>query len=94
MSKVGIKSRDMGRLAEYREYLRRHPRLTYLFAELTDRCNLACLHCGSSCGGGEGRLLDTKLLLRTLGEVAEDFEPRTVMICLTGGEPLDRKSVV
>ncbi|MBQ9901455.1 MAG: radical SAM protein [Clostridia bacterium] len=88
MSKVGIKSRDMGRLAEYREYLRRHPRLTYLFAELTDRCNLACLHCGSSCGGGEGRLLDTKLLLRTLGEVAEDFEPRTVMICLTGGEPL------
>ena len=87
-SKAEIKSRDMHRLAEYRDYLRSHPRLTYLFAELTDRCNLACLHCGSSCGGGNGRSLDTRLLLRTLEEVAEDFEPRSVMICLTGGEPL------
>lgn len=83
-----IKTRDMRRLAEYRNYLRAHPRLTYLFVELTDRCNLACLHCGSSCGGGEGRILDTGLLLRTLEEVAGNFEPRSVMICLTGGEPL------
>ena len=86
-SKTEIKSRDMHRLAEYRETLRSHPRLTYLFAELTDCCNLSCLHCGSSCGG-KGRYLDTRLLLRTLEEVAEDFEPRSVMICLTGGEPL------
>ena len=83
-----IKTRDMHRLAEYREYLRSHPRLTYLFAELTDRCNLSCLHCGSSCGDGRGRNLDTALLLRTLEDVSQDFEPRTVMICLTGGEPL------
>lgn len=78
----------MSRLAEYRDYLRLHPKLTYLFAELTDLCNLSCLHCGSSCGGSRGRFLNTELLSRTLGEVAEDFEPRTVMICLTGGEPL------
>ena len=77
----------MHRLAEYREYLRKHPRLTYLFVELTDRCNLACMHCGSGCGGG-GRFIDTETLLRALNETAEDFEPRTVMICLTGGEPL------
>ena len=83
-----IKTRDMHRLAEYRKYLRSHPRLTYLFAELTDRCNLSCLHCGSSCGDGRGRNLDTALLLRTLEDVSQDFEPRTVMICLTGGEPL------
>ena len=86
--KKAIKFRDMRRLAEYRDYLRSHPRLTYLFAELTDRCNLSCLHCGSSCGDGKGRNLDTELLLRALTEVSQDFEPRTVMICLTGGEPL------
>ena len=86
--KTAVKARDLHRLAEYRDYLRSHPRLTYLFAELTDRCNLSCLHCGSSCSGGRGKYLDTQLFLRTLGEVAEDFEPRTVMICLTGGEPL------
>jgi radical SAM additional 4Fe4S-binding domain len=87
-SKTEIKSRDMHRLAAYRDYLRVHPRLTYLFAELTDRCNLACLHCGSSCGGGKGTYLDTRLMLRTLEEAAQDFEPQSVMICLTGGEPL------
>ena len=86
--KKAIKSLDMHRLAEYRDYLRSHPRLTYLFAELTDCCNLSCLHCGSSCGNGAGRYLDTQLLLRTLAEVAQDFDPHTVMICLTGGEPL------
>ena len=86
--KIAIKSRDMHRLAVYRDYLRSHPQLTYLFVELTDRCNLSCLHCGSSCGDNQGRVLDTELLLRVLDEVAEDFEPHTVMICLTGGEPL------
>lgn len=85
--KIAVKTRDMQRLAEYRQFLRTHPRLTYLFVELTDRCNLACLHCGSSCGGG-GTSIDTSLLLRTLATVAEDFDPQKVMICLTGGEPL------
>ena len=89
--KTEAKMPDMKRLALHRDYLRSHPRLTYLFAELTDRCNLSCLHCGSSCGGGNGRFLDTGLLLKTLDEVAEDFEPESVMICLTGGEPLLHK---
>ena len=89
--KIAAKTPDMKRLAAYREYLRGHPRLTYLFAELTDRCNLRCLHCGSSCGGEKGRFLDTGLLLNALATVAEDFEPKSVMICLTGGEPLLHK---
>lgn len=86
--KITVKSRDMAKLAQYRAYLRAHPRLTYLFVELTDRCNLRCLHCGSRCEQGRGQFLDTALLLRTLDELAEDFDPHTVMICLTGGEPL------
>ena len=85
--KTAVKSRDMKKLAAHREALRARPRLTYLFAELTESCNLSCLHCGSSCGGA-GRYMETDLLLRTLDTVAEDFDPHTVMICLTGGEPL------
>ncbi len=86
--KTAVKRGEMLRLASYREYLVSHPKLTYLFVELTDRCNLACLHCGSSCGGSSGRWIDTPLLLGALETVAEDFEPGSVMICLTGGEPL------
>lgn len=86
--KIEAKSRDMYRLVHYREELCAHPRLTYLFVELTNRCNLACVHCGSRCGQNGGIFIDTGLLLQTLETVAEDFAPRTVMICLTGGEPM------
>ncbi len=86
--KIEVKSENMSRLKEYREYLRMHPKLTYLFVELTEQCNLSCLHCGSSCSLAEKRYIDTKLILQALETVAEDFVPSTVMICLTGGEPL------
>ena len=86
--KKKVKSRDMKRLAENRKYLRRHPKLTYLFLELTDSCNLHCLHCGSNCSEKKERYMDTELAIRALDEIAEDFDPRSVMICLSGGEPL------
>ena len=40
-----IKYNDISKMAEYREYLRKNPMLRYLFVELTDKCNLSCLHC-------------------------------------------------
>jgi len=86
--KIAIKTRDMERLREWLDHLRTHPRLTFLFVELTRRCNLACLHCGSRCDGSQALTLDFDLLVTTLGTVAEDFDPKSVMICLTGGEPL------
>ena len=86
--KADIKYADMERLAAYREGLQREPRLAYLFLELTDRCNLACRHCGSSCGARNATFLDADLAIDTLRTVAEDFDPRSVMVCLTGGEPL------
>lgn len=86
--KTSIKHRDMERLREYRDHLIKNPRLTYLFLELTNRCNLSCLHCGSSCAGSNQIDMDTELLFRTLGTVAEDFDPESVMICLSGGEPM------
>ncbi len=86
--KIEVKSRDMCRLGHHREKLRENPRLTYFFMELTNWCNLACAHCGSRCSQNDGIFTGTKLLLRTLETVAEDFVPGSVMICLTGGEPM------
>ena len=88
MTRDEIKYEDLAELARYRDYLRQNPRLTYLFVELTDQCNLACVHCGSSCSVEHSTRLDADLLIRTLETVAEDFDPASVMICLTGGEPL------
>lgn len=86
-TKVAAKTKNLKDTACYREYLREHPRLTYLFIELTDACNMHCLHCGSNCGDHKN-FIDTELLLSALKTVAEDFIPKTVMICFTGGEPL------
>lgn len=86
--KIQIKSSNMDKLAQHREYLRKNPRLTYLFVELTAVCNLACLHCGSSCERTNGNCIDTDMLLKSLKTIAEDFNPNTIMVCLTGGEPM------
>lgn len=87
-NKVQIKKEEMEKLAEYRQYLLENPRLVYLFVELTDQCNLSCLHCGSKCSIQNATKIDTELLIETLETVAEDFGASTVMICLTGGEPM------
>lgn len=88
MDKKTIKSYDMRKLSEYVEYLRGHPRLTYLFLELTSSCNLHCRHCGSGCGGKAGMHLDTEMLFNALETVAEDFDSSSIMVCITGGEPM------
>ncbi|MCR5608441.1 MAG: radical SAM protein [Lachnospiraceae bacterium] len=88
LKKIEIKSRDMDRLSEYRRGLLSNPRLTYLFVELTEQCNLNCLHCGSSCNQSKKQYIDTKLLLDAIRKLANDCNPKGVMVCLTGGEPL------
>lgn len=88
MDKYTVKFRDMTALSEHLNNLRKNPHLVYLFIELTNSCNLYCLHCGSSCGDGEKIHMDTQLLLDTLETVAEDFSDCLPMICLTGGEPM------
>lgn len=46
---IEVKRKNMRQLSEYKEYLRKNPQLKFLFLELTDKCNMNCLHCGSSC---------------------------------------------
>jgi radical SAM enzyme (rSAM/lipoprotein system) len=67
-----------------------HP-LRYLFLEVTRRCNLRCLHCGSDCGADpSGEELSTARWLEFVDGLATRFEPRQVFLVFTGGEPLCR----
>jgi radical SAM protein with 4Fe4S-binding SPASM domain len=65
-----------------------HP-LRYLFLEITQRCNLACRHCGSDCGT-ETRHdeLTTDEWLAFLAGLPRRFDRRKLVLVITGGEPL------
>ena len=81
----------MKQLSDYRKLLYKNPRLRYLFLELTLRCNEHCLHCGSSCGDVESPEMTFSDYGRVLKEVREDFDIRSLQLCITGGEPLLRR---
>jgi len=65
-----------------------HP-LRYLFLEVTRRCNLRCRHCGSDCSRapvpGE---LSTAEWCGFIEGLAARTRPRSILMVLTGGEPL------
>ncbi len=82
-----IKLRDMKALAAYQTELMKKPRLRYIYFELTDQCNLKCLHCGSRCEPGNSTMLPYSAIRKTLQSILNQCCPRDVMVCLTGGEP-------
>ena len=86
--KSSVKVSNMHDLAEYQRFLWKHPRLQFLFFELTDQCNLCCKHCGSSCTNKNNSFLPYAVIENTMREVAQAYNPQEIMICLTGGEPL------
>ncbi|MDO8609620.1 MAG: radical SAM protein [bacterium] len=57
-------------------------------------CNFFCKHCGSSAGRkffkGE---LTTKEIKDVFKDVADHYNPKKIMIAITGGEPLVRKDL-
>jgi len=65
-----------------------HP-LRYLFIEITQRCNLECRHCGSDCGK-ETRLdeLSTAEWIDFFAYLPIHFDPKSLILVITGGEPL------
>ena len=68
--------------------------LRYLFFEVSRRCNISCRYCGSDCTLDErASELTTQEWLDIIDQLAEDFEPKRVMIAVTGGEPLFRKDI-
>jgi MoaA/NifB/PqqE/SkfB family radical SAM enzyme len=68
---------------------RRSHELRYLYLEVTRECNLDCRHCGSDCtheaGGPSLAPFDVLPVLR---EIRDQYDPRTVTVVLSGGEPL------
>ena len=78
-----LKQLQLARLAQHREQLRKAPHLRWLFFELTDRCNLRCMHCGSNCSS-EGSYLTIDAIKAALCSARHE----NPMICLTGGEPM------
>jgi len=80
-------------LAQYQRTLWSKPRLTYLFFELTDCCNLSCKHCGSSCLSSNRNYLPFIEAKKVLDQVAKAFDSSQILVCITGGEPLLNKDV-
>jgi radical SAM enzyme (rSAM/lipoprotein system) len=76
-------------LPAFRRLEARKHRLSYLFFELTQACNLACRHCGSDCTRDTTQPpLAKGDVLRVLREIALAQDPHQVMVVLSGGEPL------
>lgn len=71
----------------------RKPTLQQLFLEITPRCNLSCIHCGSKC---DEHAQTEEVSLGTyrdlLDRVREAFGT-SVFIVLTGGEPMLRSDI-
>jgi len=58
------------------------------------KCNFCCRHCGSN--AGESGLIDelsTEEIKCAFKKIAEDFNAKSIMISVTGGEPLLRKDL-
>ncbi len=71
-----------------------HP-LGYLFFEVTRRCNLQCVYCGSNCEvKAQSEELTTKEWIDIARQVARDFDPTKIMIAITGGEPLLKPGIL
>lgn len=89
-----LKVEGLDKAYESRQYQYDHPQLLGLFLEVTSRCNAKCAHCGSSCGNKiDPDEVSTETLKRTLFEISLKYDPRTVFLSVTGGEPLMRKDL-
>ena len=88
------------KIALWLEKLRRqnlkqlHP-LRQLFWESTLRCNVHCLHCGSDCiASVQTPDMPAEDFLKVIDtEITPHVDPHTVMVVISGGEPLMRKDL-
>ena len=63
--------------------------LTYIFFELTQRCNLTCRHCGSDCSKDPALPeLPFQDVIDVLEGIRRKHDPSRITVALTGGEPL------
>lgn len=89
-----VKINNLEKLAEYRRKLYEKPILKDLFLEVTLRCNARCEHCGSSCGDKiTADEISAEDIKRTLDSIARKYNPKDIVLNVTGGEPLLRKDL-
>ncbi len=97
MSKKNTPFRKKVALKAHRSYVKAQSKihtLDYFFWECTSLCNLACLHCGSDCKIIPNiKEMPAEDFLEIAQQVAEKYNPRKIMIVVTGGEPLLRKDL-
>ncbi len=89
-----IKIKNLNKLYKYRQKLYKKPILANLFIEVTSRCNARCEHCGSNC---ENKILEDEIsadyLKNTLLDISKHYNPKKILLNITGGEPLIRKDL-
>lgn len=77
-----------------REWLRKNHPLGTLFWECTLNCNFYCEHCGSCAGRNVFKdELTEKEILKAFNDIAQRYNPKNIIIAVTGGEPLLRKDL-
>ena len=87
-----VKNKHLTQLAEYRDSIIKRPPLKHLFFELTLRCNLHCIHCGSRCGEYDNPPeLSLSQYKRIMDDIKRDFDLSKLQLYITGGEPLLRR---
>jgi radical SAM protein with 4Fe4S-binding SPASM domain len=77
---------------EKRELEIKEHKLSYLFWEATLSCNYSCRHCGSDCSKAidTSNELSAEEVLSVFRVVAQSYNPKKVMLAVTGGEPMMR----
>jgi len=70
------------------------PTLRFVIWMATRRCNLRCRYCVLPHEESPGADLSTDEVKRVFAEVAEDFDPRQIMVGITGGEATLRPDLV
>jgi len=87
--KLGLKSKIKNKLHQlYKRKEIKNYHLQYLFLEITKKCNLNCLHCGSDCKKEvNAPELTTASWFKIIDYFKEQFST-SVGFIITGGEPL------
>ena len=67
--------------------------LRTLFWESTLRCNAGCEFCGSRCTSQSRDEADSETVIRTFERIAAAYPAGSIMVNVTGGEPLLRKDL-
>jgi len=73
----------------YQGSVRNVHKLQFLFIELTNKCNLECIHCGSDCQkNSDIPDLSSEAIIKALSEIKSKYDPNKITVALSGGEPL------